>query len=158
MGLTVHWDWHGPKSGSEAESIIEKMRQRALDLPFESVSEIVSFKGESVQFDPERRDDEFGWLKVQSRQTVWNKDRTVGWDCVPTEIIGFQIDVAPGSEPMEVIRSSSRQSRPTDVCKTGFHRFKKWQHDDTRRQKPHCSHTRSRHRSNEGGGRASHCN
>ena len=68
MGLTIHWNWHGPKSGSEAKAIIEKMRQRALDLPFESVSEVVCFKGEAAQFDPEKRDDEFGWLKVQSRQ------------------------------------------------------------------------------------------
>ena len=103
MGLTIHWNWHGPKALSEAKSIIEKMRQRALDLPFESVSEIVSFKGEAVQFDPERRDDEFGWLKIQSRQTVWNQDGTIGWDCLPKEIVGFQINVAPGSEYMEVV-------------------------------------------------------
>ena len=41
MGLTIHWNWHGPKSSNEAKAIVEKMRQRALDLPFESVSEVV---------------------------------------------------------------------------------------------------------------------
>src|SRR5690349_5547215 len=103
MGLTIHWAFQGPATKQEAKGVIEKMRQRAFDLPFESVSEIVGFKGDNAQFDRGQRDDPFDWLKIQARETVWSKDRRAGWDVPPKEIIGFQIMVAPGSEPMEII-------------------------------------------------------
>ena len=102
MGLTIHWSFQGPQNKTEAKAIIEKLRQRAMDLPFESVSEIVSFKGEDAQFDRDRKNDPFNWLKIQAIQTVWSKDGKSGWDCLTKEIIGFQILVAPGSEPMEI--------------------------------------------------------
>ena len=35
MGLTIHWDWQGPDGRNESESIVEKLRKRAMDLPFE---------------------------------------------------------------------------------------------------------------------------
>ena len=100
----------------------------ALDLPFESVSEIVHFKGDNARFDLAKPDDDFRWFKVQARQSVWNKDRTIGWDCMPTEIIGFQILVAPGSEPMEVILAThpktiqvkDQQTGKTKRLRTGF--------------------------------------
>ncbi len=103
MGLTIHWDWHGPKSKDEAQTVIERMRQRALDLPFESVSDVVHFEGEDAGYDRDNQDDEFGWLKVQARHTIWNDDYSTGWACKPQEIIGFEIAVAPGNEPMEII-------------------------------------------------------
>ena len=106
MGLTIHWSFKGPKTKTEAKAIIEKMRQRAMDLPFKSVSEIVRFKGEEAQFERDPQDSEHRWLKIMARETIWNKDQTIGWDCSPKEIIGFQIDVAPGSEPMEIFLAS----------------------------------------------------
>ncbi len=89
------------KTKAEAKAIIEKMRQRAMDLPFESVSEIAQFKGKKAQFS-QNRDEPFRWLKIQARETVWSEDGRLGWNCPAKEIIGFQILVAPGSEPMEV--------------------------------------------------------
>ena len=103
MGLTIHWDWHGPKSRDEAQTVIERMRQRALDLPFESVSDVVNFEGDDATFHRGAEEDEFDWLKVQARHTIWNDDYSTGWACKPQEIIGFEIAVAPGSEPMNVI-------------------------------------------------------
>ena len=102
MGLTIHWHFQGPKTKIEARAVIEKMRQRAMDLPFESVGEIAEFKGENAQFDRDGQNSPFRWLKIQARETVWSKDGRFGWDCPAKEIIGFQILVAPGSEPMEV--------------------------------------------------------
>ncbi len=102
MGLTIHWSFQGPKTKSEAKTIIEKLRQRALDLPFESVGEIVHFKGEDAQFDRDPPNGKYRWLKIQARETIWTKDGRTGWDLPAQEIIGFQINVAPGSEPMEV--------------------------------------------------------
>lgn len=103
MGLTINWNWQGPPSKDEAQTVIERLRQRALDLPFESVSEIVHFEGDDARFDRGSQDDEFQWLKIQARQIIWNEGVTTTRNCMPTEIIGFQILVAPGSEPMEVI-------------------------------------------------------
>jgi len=73
-----------------------------MDLPFESVGEIVHFKGKEAQFDHDPPDSPYRWLKIQARETIWTKDGRIGWDCPAREIIGFQILVAPGSEPMEV--------------------------------------------------------
>ena len=102
MGLTIHWSFQGPQKKSEATAIIEKMRQRAMDLPFESVGDIVHFKGEQAQFDHDPPNGEYTWLKIQARETIWSQDGRTGWDCPAQEIVGFQIDVAPGSEWMDV--------------------------------------------------------
>ena len=47
MGLTIHWSFQGPQKKSEATAIIEKLREKAMDLPFESVGEIVHFQGKA---------------------------------------------------------------------------------------------------------------
>ena len=102
MGLTIHWRLQGPKTKAEAKTIIERMRQRALDLPFESVSDIVHFKGKEAQFDNDPPTVSIRWLKIMAGQTVWSKDGRTGWDCPAREILGFQVIVAPGSEWMEI--------------------------------------------------------
>lgn len=102
MGLTIHWSFEGPKTRTEASAIIEKMRQRAMDLPFESVGEIVRFKGEQANFDNDPPDSPYTWLKIQARETIWTNGGRTGWDCPAKEIIGFRIIVAPGCEPMEI--------------------------------------------------------
>jgi hypothetical protein len=102
-----------------AKAVIEKLRQRAMDLPFVSVSEVVQFQGNDAQFDRERRNDEFAWLKVQARQIVWNKNNTSGLECPATEILGFQILVARGSEPMEVILAKYPKTVETTDRQTG---------------------------------------
>lgn len=103
MGLTIHWSLQGPETRIEATAIIERLRQRAMDLPFESVGDIVYFKGEQAQFENDPKDSEHRWLKIQSRETIWSKDGRIGWDCPARELVGFQINVAPGSEWMELL-------------------------------------------------------
>jgi hypothetical protein len=101
MGLTIHWDWRGPKSRDEVRAVVEQLRQRALDLPFESVGDIAHFEGDNARSDQGSPDDDFHWLKIQARHILLSKNRTLHWDCFPSEIVGFEILVAPGSEPME---------------------------------------------------------
>ena len=119
MGLTIHWSFQGPKTKPEARAIIAKMRQRAMDLPFDSVSELIHLKGPNAQFERGRKDDEFGWLKIMASQTIWNAEQTLGWDCPAQEIIGFQIDVAPGSEPMELYLASYPKTIQVEDERTG---------------------------------------
>ena len=102
MGLTIHWSFQGPQKKSEATAIIDKLRERAMDLPFESVGDVVRFKGKDAQFDNDPPDSLYTWFKLQAGETIWSEDGRIGWDCPAQEIVGFQIDVAPGSEWMEI--------------------------------------------------------
>ena len=109
MGLTVHWQFQGPKTKAEAKGILEKLRQRAMDLPFVRVGELVEFKGKKAQFSQER-DEPFRWLKIQARETIWSDNGRIGWNCPAKEIVGFQVLVAPGSEPMDVFLATYPKS------------------------------------------------
>lgn len=119
MGLTIHWNWQGPKSRDEARTAIEQLRQRALDLPFEAVSEVVNLQGDDATFHHCAEEDAFGWLKTQARHTVWNRSYTTGWDCMPLEIIAFEILVASGSEPMNVILATYPKTIMIEDERTG---------------------------------------
>ena len=55
MGLTIHY---GLKhSGDNAAVLVAKLRQRALDLPFREVGEIVDLSGAACDFEQCGRDD-----------------------------------------------------------------------------------------------------
>jgi hypothetical protein len=109
MGLTVHYTL---KSKLEAAGeIAHRMRQLALDLPFEQVGEIVSLNGEQCNTEARREELKNGdetneglfWLLIQAGQHVrcpWNKriSRTIN----PTRIVAFDTWPCPGSEPANV--------------------------------------------------------
>lgn len=67
MGLTIHYslttELTKPK---EIRQLVEAVRQMALDLPFESVGEIIEFAGD----EPESEDDTARWLRIQSESHV----------------------------------------------------------------------------------------
>jgi len=67
MGLTIHYslttDLTKPK---DIRQLVEVVRQFALDLPFESVSEIIEFNGD----EPQSEDDAARWLRIQSESHV----------------------------------------------------------------------------------------
>ena len=106
MGMTIHWNFQGPPRKADAQVVIEKMRQRAMDLPFESVGEIVHFKGPQAQYDRDQIGEPYRWLKIQARGVLWSDDGDMGWEFPPKEIIGFEVVVAPGCERMELFLAS----------------------------------------------------
>jgi len=146
MGLTIHYTLKSKQA--DAEQTVHKMRQLALDLPFEEVGEIVDLKGEQCDTEARRAELQNGdekneslfWLLIQAGQSVqcpWNKgiSRTVN----PTRIIAFDTWPGPGSEaanfglclyPAEV----EWEYKPEDdqrfqaVTKSGWHEFswRKW--------------------------------
>lgn len=67
MALTIHYslttDLTKPK---DVRQLVEAVRQFALDLPFESVSDIIEFNGD----EPEAEDDTARWLRIQSESHV----------------------------------------------------------------------------------------
>lgn len=103
-------------------TLLKHVDQRALDLPFESVGDTAHFEGDDARFDQSSSDDAFRWLKTQARHIVWNEDGTVHWDCHPLEIVGFEILVAQGSEPMEVFLAAYPKTIQVTDERTGRRR------------------------------------
>ena len=97
MGLTVHYDLHSTsKSPKKARQLLEQLRQKALDLPFKEVGEIVEFSGEQADFNNVAADDPNRWLLVQSGQYVVNDNRH--FNVRPTRLIAFSTSPGDGCE------------------------------------------------------------
>jgi hypothetical protein len=105
MGLTVHYTLKSRlDDDGQVKKAVTRMRQLALDLPFEKVGEIVELHGHQCDYEARRtelqqneatKDESLFWLLIQARKSVrcpWNK-RT-SRDVLPTRIIAF--DTWPG--------------------------------------------------------------
>ena len=58
MGLTIHWNFKGPKAKTEATAIIEKMRQRAFLAGAQTdVEDAVDGRGVHLDANPRRARD-----------------------------------------------------------------------------------------------------
>jgi hypothetical protein len=95
MPLDIYWRI---ESKTQAKTLIKKLRQRALDLPFLAVSEVVRLVGEETRITDV--DDPWHCLKLVAQDWLWDEDGDP-WLCPPDEIVGFQIEVAPGSDSAE---------------------------------------------------------
>lgn len=106
MGLTIHYDLTSrTRSPEKAKGLVEKMRQLALDLPVEEVSDIITLEGEQrdVELQRGKVDEPLFWLLIQSSQHVkcpWNPN--VSRNVNPTRLIAFNIFPGPGSEPANI--------------------------------------------------------
>jgi DNA-binding XRE family transcriptional regulator len=98
MGLTIHWSLQAKaNSPQKACQLIEKLRQKALDLPFEQVGDIVEVSGDTADFKELDRDDPNLWLLIQAAQYIERH----GQFCrvTPTHVIAFSALPGQGSEP-----------------------------------------------------------
>lgn len=163
MGLTIHYALkHKQDDAEEVKQTVQKMRQLALDLPFDHVGDIVDLQGEQCNTEARRaalqdgdeKNESLFWLLIQAGRSVpcpWNKrsSRTVN----PARIIGFDTWPGPGSEaanfglclyPAEIEweydpQDDQRfQSAPKEGM--GWHRF------DRRKWDRHCKKHFGRHR------------
>jgi hypothetical protein len=106
MGLTVHFDIRSStKNADRAARLVEQMRQLALDLPFEDVSEVVSLEGDDCDFEKQRGkvSEDRLWSLIQSAQHIhlpWSERISVG--VMPTRIHSFTVIPGPGSEPANI--------------------------------------------------------
>lgn len=106
MGLTIHYGIRSrTTSDDRARRLVEQMRQLALDLPFEQVSDVVTLEGNQCDVEAQRGkvDDASFWLIIQSGQSVrcpWNPD--IHLNVTPTRIVAFQVCPGPGSEPANI--------------------------------------------------------
>ena len=97
MGLTIHY---GLKhSGNDAAALVAKLRQRALDLPFMEVGEIVDLGGAACDFDQRDRDDPNRWLLIQAGQYLDDPlNNGTSYGLAPTRVIAFSTWPGEGCE------------------------------------------------------------
>lgn len=105
MGLTIHYRLKSTTtSTATARQLVEKMRQLAFDLPFDSVSEITELSGDDCQYDPDGApDDPVRWLLIQSTGTVkcpWNAN--IGFSVVPVHVIAFTVHTGEGCADLNI--------------------------------------------------------
>jgi hypothetical protein len=102
MGLTIHYTLASEaERPQDARALIEKLRNRARDLPFAEVGEIVELQGKPADLNNANLDDPLRWLKVQACQILMYKVKgDEYWARVPpTHLIGFTIQPGDGCEP-----------------------------------------------------------
>src|SRR4051812_1127340 len=98
MGLTIHYQLEtSTRSPDKARGLIEKLRRKALDLPFKQVGELVEAAGEQADYDKLDKNDPNRWLLIQAGQylEVGNCQCSVS----PLHLIAFSTLPADGSEP-----------------------------------------------------------
>jgi hypothetical protein len=93
MGLTIHYSLHtDPCPSLQARQLVERLHQRALDLPFVEVGDIVEFTGDECDFHLREEGDPNRWLLVQSMRLT---DTGL---VPPSHLIAFSTWPAEGSE------------------------------------------------------------
>lgn len=94
MGLTIHYGLHAePCPPARARQLVEQLYQRALDLPFVEVGDIVERTGDECDFNQLEEGDPDRWLLVQSMR-LNATDELVP----PSHIIAFSCWPAEGCE------------------------------------------------------------
>jgi hypothetical protein len=97
MGLTIQYSLQSSTTSiDEARKLIEQLRQRALDLSFQQVGEILDLAGDACDYKKDR-DQPHRWLLIQANQPVERDDYT--YDVAPTRLVAFSTSPGEGSEP-----------------------------------------------------------
>ncbi len=121
MGLTIHYSLRSKTTDTdEARRLIEALRQRALDLPFSRVGELVELRGDDCRSenhdDPSRR-----WLLTQATVPLFEKEAV--YDVIPDHLIAFTAMPGDGCEPANfgLCRYSSEVATDSGQRLTGLH-------------------------------------
>jgi len=98
MGLTIHYSLAlKSRSTTKARQLIERLRQRAMDLPLQSVGDIIDVAGESADFQKLPKGHPHRWLMIQSTGDV--QRGRYSYSVSPTRVIAFTIHPGDGCEP-----------------------------------------------------------
>ena len=95
-----------------AVQVVERLRQRCLDLPFAEVGSVQTFEGGARDYRPRNRDDPSRWLLTQSRGHIdcvpgtggryrpvrEDEDYTASFDVIPTAVVAFSAWPGQGCE------------------------------------------------------------
>ena len=98
MGLTIHYRFQmNGRSVRDTRRLVEQLRQRALDLPFKEVGEIIDVSGDAADFQKVAADDPHRWLLIQSQHDVRRGRYSYG--IPPKRVIAFSTFPGDGCEP-----------------------------------------------------------
>jgi hypothetical protein len=129
MGLTIHYELTTSTGGeANARKLVQQLRQAALDLPFQHVSEIVELRGDQCDWKQRPDDDPHRWLLIQAGTfialPVTPAERRRGvrrdMDVRPLHIISFSTKPGQGCEPANF----GLCQYPGEVSDPGFGRHK----------------------------------
>ena len=72
MGLTIHYtvSLPGRTKPEQVKAKLEALRQKCLDLPFKSVTDLMEFSGEACDFNKYGQDDARRWFLIQSHEIL----------------------------------------------------------------------------------------
>jgi hypothetical protein len=97
MGLTIHYALQSDtRSVPKARKLIEQLRQRALDLPFQSVGDLVELGETDCDFTACEQDDPNRWLLIQAGRYVEHDN--IHYTVTPKHVIAFSAWPGDGCE------------------------------------------------------------
>ncbi|MBI2806122.1 MAG: hypothetical protein HYX68_14165 [Planctomycetes bacterium] len=101
MGLTIHYKLQSPTTSIKAvRDLVGQLRQRALDLPFKEVGEIVECSGDECNYEKLDREHPMKWLLLQAGQYVEHDQRH--YKVAPRHVIAFSTWPGEGCEQANV--------------------------------------------------------
>jgi len=103
MGLTIHYQLRSAATATaDVRRVLEQLRQRARDLPFKEVGDVVELAGDRCNFEKCAKDDSHRWLLIQASEYLEHTDKngnTYSINVPPTHLIAFGTQPGEGCEP-----------------------------------------------------------
>ena len=97
MGLTIHYRLQSSvQTDGEIYELIERLRQKALDMPFKEVGEIVDLAGDGCSHSNFDAHDPLSWMLIQAEHILMGKQGT--YSVPPTRLIAFSVWPGEGCE------------------------------------------------------------
>lgn len=97
MGLTIHYRLQADTSDTgKTRELVSQLRQRALDLPFKEVGDLLEFEGPQADSDQVAKDDPHRWLLIQAGG--WVEQGNAHYRFPPTHLIAFSTWPGEGCE------------------------------------------------------------
>lgn len=98
MGLTIHYSFQANvQEASAARQLVDQLHLKALDLPFQSVGEVIELSGDPANFNNADRKDPNFWLLLQSSRFIKRGENYL--NIPPLHLIAFSVQPGDGSEP-----------------------------------------------------------
>jgi hypothetical protein len=67
MGLTIHYSLRSTtRANGDARHLVEQLRQRAKDLPFKHVGELLDLSGAACDYEQQEKGQSNRWLLIQA--------------------------------------------------------------------------------------------
>lgn len=137
MGLTVHYSFLATPSGpQQARDLVTRLRARAMDLPFERVSDVIELEGPACDYQQYDRAQPNRWLLIQAGQYVDNpRVARISYTVAPVHLIAFSTWPGAGCEeanfglcryPTFMEISDARHRRPRRKIGTGLGSGWRW--------------------------------